>query len=87
MTGSELCSLLGLSMQTASRKARSIERMLGIEPLDPRWCVPDLLDRNPRAWMIRVDGFVIDARDAPREIQEAAHRRGLIPFIPERSGE
>ncbi len=71
-------------MQTATTKARAIERALKIEPLDPRWCVPSILEQNPLAWMI-VDGLMLDARDAPREIQEVAFRKGLIPFIPEPS--
>jgi hypothetical protein len=32
--------------------------------------------------MITVDGFIIDARYAPREIQEEALRKGLIPYLP-----
>jgi len=27
-------------------------------------------------------GFIIDIRDAPREIQELAYQKGLIPYIP-----
>ncbi len=87
LKAAELCSLLGLSIQTASSKARLIEQMLGIGPFDQRWCVPSMLEKNPLAWMIRVNGLVLDARDAPREIQEEAHRRGFIPFLPERSAE
>ena len=37
----------------------------------------------PMAWMIMVDGFIIDARKMPREVQEVAYRKGLIPYIPE----
>jgi hypothetical protein len=40
------------------------------------------MDRNPMAWMIEVNGFVLDARHVKREIQEEACRRGLIPYIP-----
>lgn len=32
--------------------------------------------------IIQVNGFVMDARHAPREIQEEAFRKGLIPYIP-----
>lgn len=85
MTAAELCSRAGVSMQTATTKAHAIERALKIEPLDPRWCVPGILEQNPLAWMIVIDGLMIDARDAPREIQEVAFRKGLIPFIPEPS--
>jgi hypothetical protein len=42
------------------------------------WKVND----NLLVWMIQVNGFVIDARHAPREIQEEAFRKGLIPYIP-----
>lgn len=50
--------------------------------LDPNWTLPSLMDHNPMAWMITVNGLIIDARHAPREIQEAAYRKGLIPYIP-----
>ena len=36
------------------------------------------------AWMIQVNGFLVDARFLKREIQEEALRQGLIPYIPER---
>ena len=33
--------------------------------------------------MISVDGFIVDARKMPPEIQAEARRRGLIPELPE----
>jgi hypothetical protein len=33
--------------------------------------------------MITVNGLVMDAHQAPREVQEEALRLGLIPFISE----
>ena len=62
LKAAELCSLLGVSLQTASSKARLIEDMLKIGPFDPRWCVPKMLEMNPLASMISVNGFLIDAR-------------------------
>ena len=50
--------------------------------MDPRWTLPSLIDRNPLAWMISVDGFILDARRVPRHLQEEAFRKGLIPYIP-----
>ncbi len=41
------------------------------------------MDKNPIAWMISVNGLLIDARQAPREIQEEAWSKGLIPYLPE----
>lgn len=32
--------------------------------------------------MISVNGFIVDARTKPPEVQEAARRRGLIPDLP-----
>jgi hypothetical protein len=40
------------------------------------------MDENPMAWMIQVNGLIVDARQTPREIQEEAFRRGPIPYIP-----
>ena len=34
------------------------------------------------AWMIQVNGFVVDARHLRREVQEEAFRKRLIPYIP-----
>ena len=40
------------------------------------------MDKNPMAWMISVNGFLVDARFLKREFQEEALRKGLIPYIP-----
>jgi len=50
--------------------------------LDPRWTLPSQLDNHPYLWLISVNGFIIDVRNAPREIQELAYQQGLIPYIP-----
>ena len=33
-------------------------------------------------WMLQVNGFMMDVRNAPREVQEIAFNKGLIPYIP-----
>jgi hypothetical protein len=35
------------------------------------------------AWMITVNGLIVDARHLPREIQEVTYRKGLIPYVPD----
>ena len=82
----ELCRLMAVSPASASAKAGRIANLLGLMPLDPRWCLPSKLDDNPLAWMITVNGFVMDARQAPREVQEEAFRLGLIPRLPRAAG-
>ncbi len=82
MTTDQLCELFGVGKSTAAAKRKAIELALNVGPLDPCWCLPSKLADNPLAWMIEVNGFLIDARHAPREIQEEAFRRGLIPYLP-----
>ena len=33
-------------------------------------------------WMLQVNGMLVDVRFMPREVQEIAYQKGLIPFIP-----
>ena len=44
--------------------------------------LPSRLADNPLVWMVEVNGFVVDVRMIPRDVQEEAHRLGLIPFVP-----
>jgi hypothetical protein len=87
MDARELCQLVGVSQSTASAKATEIMRMFGLMQMHPDWTLPSLIDQNPLVWMISVNGFVIDARYAPRHIQEEAYRLGLIPYIPDQREE
>jgi hypothetical protein len=36
---------------------------------------------NPMVWTLQVNGFMVDVRHAPREVQEIAFNKGLIPYI------
>ena len=83
VSGQELCELMGVSQSTASAKSTRIMDMLRIMQFHPEWTLPSLISENPLAWMISVDGLIIDARHAPRDIQEEAFRLGLIPYLPD----
>ncbi len=50
--------------------------------MEPEWTLPSRIDSNPMVWYIMVNGFIMDARNAPLEIQEIAFAKGLIPYIP-----
>jgi hypothetical protein len=78
----ELCAAFGVSQSSGANKAKQIRDLFGMGRLDPRWCLPSLVAENPRVWMLEVDGWMVDVRDMPREVQEMAYRRGLIPYIP-----
>jgi len=49
---------------------------------DHRWCLPSKLDHLPFTWMITFNGFIVDVRTMPREVQEIAYEKGIIPYIP-----
>jgi hypothetical protein len=60
----------------------TIRKLLRIPRFAPEWTLPSRIDQNPMAWMIQVNGLIMDARHAPREVQEEAFRKGFIPYIP-----
>ncbi|MDZ7616332.1 MAG: DUF6398 domain-containing protein [Patescibacteria group bacterium] len=72
----------GVAESTGQGKSKTIRKMLKIREFDPRWTLPSMRDDNPRVWMLEVNGFIMDLRDAPRAVQEMAFERGLIPYIP-----
>ena len=82
MKTAELAAAFGVSEGTMHAKARSIENVLRVHALDPRWTVPSLIELNPLTWMVEIDGLVVDLRTMPRDVQEQALDAGLIPFIP-----
>ncbi len=82
MRADELCREIGVSQGTASAKSKQIMDMLDIYQMHPDWTLPSQMDDNPMAWMIMVNGLVVDARSMPRAIQEEAYRKGLIPYMP-----
>jgi hypothetical protein len=82
MTAGELCALFGVSSRTGAAQATKIRKIFDMYQLDPAWCLPSLIDQNPYAWMISVNGIYIDARVAPLAVQEEAVRLGLIPYLP-----
>lgn len=40
------------------------------------------MDDCSMIWMLEVNGFMTDTRRFPREAQEIAFKKGLIPYIP-----
>lgn len=82
VTADQLSQRLGLLKSTLSAKARRIQELLNIVPFEPRYCRQALLADNPLAWMISINGLLVDVRTMPAEIQEEARRRGLIPEMP-----
>lgn len=82
LTGDQISSLTGIPKSTLANKAKLIRDLLRLGQLEPTLCRRELLERHPMAWMISVNGFIVDARSMPPEVQEEARQRGLIPDIP-----
>lgn len=82
-TGQELADAFGVSKSTAASKAKQIREWLKINYFNHRWTLPGRLADSSVAWMISINGFVVDARQLPPDIQKSAYEKGLIPFIPE----
>ncbi len=82
MSGDELSALTGVPKSTIANKAKAIRDLLGLHRLDPELCRRELLDRHPFAWLVEVDGVIVDARRLPAPLQDEARRRGLIPDLP-----
>jgi hypothetical protein len=83
LSADELCQAFGVKKSSAYQKSVLIRNNLEIFQFDPRWTLPSMQDENPYNWMIEVDGFVLDTRYAPKEIQEIAYQKGLIPYVPD----
>jgi hypothetical protein len=82
LTPDDLCSAFGVVKRSGAAKATEIRKMFDIWQFDPRWSLPSRIESNPLAWMVQVNGFIVDVRSQPRAIQEEAFRLGLIPYIP-----
>ena len=83
MSSAGVAKGFGVSQGTMTTKSKIIRDGLDIISMDPEWCLPELLDRNPLVWMVEINGLIMDIRRVPREVQEAAYAKGLIPYIPD----
>ena len=79
----DISAFFGVGKNSPAAKSKVILDLFDIGLMDPDWTLPSRIDSNPMAWYIMVNGFMMDARHAPREIQEVAYAKGLIPYIPD----
>jgi hypothetical protein len=82
MRTADIDHYLGTSPSSGAAKLAAIRRMFKMHHFDPNWTLPSQLDDNPMVWMLQINGFIMDIRRAPREVQEIAFNKGLIPYIP-----
>jgi hypothetical protein len=82
MKMTEIDKAFGVGESTASAKSAAIRRLLKVSHVDLEWMLPSRMDNNPLVWMLNVNGLMMDIRSCPREAQEIAFEKGLIPYIP-----
>ncbi len=78
----DISDYFGVGKSSPASKSKIIRDLFNIGLMEPEWTLPSRIDNNPMVWSIMVNGFIMDARYAPREIQEVAFAKGLIPYIP-----
>ncbi len=78
----EIYAAFGVSAQTGQAHSKKVRDLLKIGAFDPKWTLPSKLDDSPLAWMLEVDGFIVDIRTMPLDIQIQACAQGLIPYVP-----
>ncbi|MDX2344494.1 MAG: DUF6398 domain-containing protein [Acidimicrobiia bacterium] len=83
MKAADLYRAFGIGQSTGQGKSKLVRDLLKMGQLDPAWTLPSRIADNPIAWMVMVDGMVVDIRRMPRELREAAFAKGLIPYVPE----
>ncbi|MEL6398892.1 MAG: DUF6398 domain-containing protein [Cyanobacteria bacterium J06626_4] len=86
ISATDLYAWFGVANSTGQGKSKKVRDLLDIGQLDPDWCLPSKLGDNPMAWLISVNGMILDARSAPRHVQEQLVTAGLIPHIPGETG-
>ncbi len=79
----DLCEILNVAPSTGAAKAKEVRRLLKIANFDHKWLLPSMVEESPTAWLIQVNGYILDARQLPRDIQDAAFAKGLIPYVPD----
>ncbi|MBQ9349191.1 MAG: hypothetical protein IJT94_17935 [Oscillibacter sp.] len=82
MTATEIVEPLGVSTNTASAKATEIRKLLKIDRFSAEWMLPSQVEKNPAVWLVMVNGYMMDARRLPMELQVMCFEKGLIPYVP-----
>jgi Domain of unknown function (DUF6398) len=81
MSATELAVAIDVKQTTMANKAGMINRLLDIGVYEPELTRVAMLEQHPMAWIVEVNGLLVDARQLPNELQDEARRRGLIPDL------
>lgn len=82
LRASDIDHYLGTSASAGAAKVAAIRKLVRIGHFDHEWTLPSRIEDHPLIWMLNVNGFMMDVRRAPRDVQQIAFEKGLIPYIP-----
>ena len=80
---SKLYDTFGVKPSTGQSKSKQVRKILKMTQFDKNWTLPSRMEKSSIIWMISLNGFVVDVRNQPKEIQKLAFEKGLIPYIPD----
>ena len=79
----EIDRAFGVGESTAQAKAKAIRQWFKIHQFDYRWMLPSRWEDASPIWILQdSNGFMVDVRKEPVDLQRAAFRQGLIPYVP-----
>ena len=81
-TADEIAQWFGLAKSTAGNKSAEVSKLLKLSIWDTEFQRQSQIASNPAVWILNVNGMAADVRKMPREVQEIAFEKGLIPYIP-----
>jgi Domain of unknown function (DUF6398) len=84
LSADQLAHHVGVVKTTMANKAALITKTLNLGIFEPDLTRLAMLEQHPLTWMVMVNGFIVNARTLPPEIQDEARRRGVIPDLQTR---
>lgn len=79
----QLAELLAVKQTTMGNKGALIRDLLGIGRFQTQFARREMIQKNPLAWLVEVDGLIVDARWLPEPVQHELTRAGIIPDVAE----
>ena len=77
-----ICEFFDIAKSTTAGKGKKVRELLKMTYHSFEWALQRSVDESSMFWMITYNGYIVDARSMPVEIQEIAFEKGLIPYIP-----
>lgn len=78
-----LAKLLGVKQTTMGNEGALIRDLFGIGRFHEEFVRRVMIEKNLTAWLIKVDGLIMDARSLPVPVQHELAGVGTIPYVPE----